>query len=70
MRAAGSSAVTNIGATTQVLAGRERAEVDERRLQLERGAQRAVVGLVDRAGAVGVRERAAGRVEARRRRDP
>ena len=46
-----------------VLAGRERAEVDDRRLQLEGGAQRAVVGLVNRAGAVGVGERAAGGVE-------
>ena len=40
-----------------VLPGREPAEVHERRLQLVRGAQRAVVGLIDRAGAVGVRER-------------
>jgi hypothetical protein len=47
----------------EVLPGRERAEVDERCLQLKCRAQRAVIGLVDRARAVGVRERAAGRVE-------
>jgi hypothetical protein len=47
----------------QVLRARERAEVHERRLQLERGPQRSVVGLVDRTRPVGVRERATGRVE-------
>jgi hypothetical protein len=46
-----------------VLPGRERAKVDDRRLHLVRRPQRAVVGLVDRAGAVGVGERAAGGVE-------
>ena len=51
--------MTNIGAITKVLARRHRAEVDERRAQLERRAQRAVVGLVDRAGAVGIGEQRA-----------
>ena len=41
-------------------------EVDERRLQLERRAERAVVGLVDVPGAVGVEE-AVGRLRRRRR---
>lgn len=44
-------------------ARRERAEVHERRLKLERGAQRTVVGLVDRAAAIGVAEQRAGLVE-------
>jgi len=42
-----------------VLAWRERAKVHDRRLQLVGGAQRAVVGLIDRTGAVGIRERLA-----------
>ena len=62
MRAVGSSAVTKIG-DDEILPRRKRAEVDQRRLQLERGPQRAVVGLIERAPAVGVGERAARCVE-------
>jgi hypothetical protein len=40
-----------------ILAGRERTEVHDRRLQFVSGPECAVVGLIDRAGAVGVRER-------------
>jgi hypothetical protein len=47
----------------EILARRERTEVDERGLQLEGGAQRAVVGLVDRAAAVRVHEQPARLVE-------
>jgi hypothetical protein len=47
----------------QVLARRQRAEVDKRRLQRVRGAKRAVVRLLNRAGAVGVCEQSTGLVE-------
>ena len=41
------------------MAGRHRAEVHERRLEFERGTQRAIVRLIQRAGAVGVGEQRA-----------
>lgn len=47
----------------QILARRQSAEVDERRLQLDCGEERAVVGLVDRTRAVRVGEQCAGLVE-------
>src|SRR4051794_3570023 len=62
-RAAGSSAVTNIGATTRYWPGGERAEVDERGLELVRRAKRAIVSLVDRSRAIRVGEQRASCVE-------
>jgi hypothetical protein len=47
----------------EVLARRQRAEVHERRLELVGGAERAVVGLVDRTCAIGGSEQRAGLVE-------
>lgn len=47
----------------EVLTRRERAEVDQRRLQLERGATRAVIGLVDRHAAIRIRDERGGLVE-------